>query len=215
MRGTNAKPVRIGVTLAGALLASWSAMPASAGAPGDRSGEEVVDHVCAVCHATGRDGAPKIGDARAWEKRTARGLSSLTKNALDGVRRMPPHGGSLSLNDIEIKRAITYMVNHSGGNWIEPIDRRTAATERTGEQIVRMQCVKCHGTGLNGAPRIGDKDAWIQRAKLGLDGVVRSAIHGHGAMPARGGMADLSDAEMRAAITYMFQRSVNEKKGTP
>jgi cytochrome c5 len=187
--------------------------PAAAVVPaGDRSGEEVVEHVCAICHATGRDGAPKIGDARAWEKRAARGLSSLSKNALDGVRKMPPHGGSLSLNDNEIKRAITYMVNHSGGKWIEPIDRRAAPTERTGKQIVEMQCVKCHGTGLNGAPRIGDKNAWIQRAKLGLDSVVRSAIHGHGGMPARGGMADLSDAEMRAAITYMFQTSVREGK---
>jgi cytochrome c5 len=65
---------------------------------------------------------------------------------------------------------------------------------------------------LNGAPRIGDKDAWIQRAKLGFDSVVRSAINGHGAMPARGGMANLTDPEMRAAVTYMFQTSVKPQK---
>jgi cytochrome c5 len=29
-------------------------------------------------------------------------------------------------------------------------------------------------------------------------------------MPARGGMADLTDAEMRAAVTYMFQTSVKD-----
>jgi len=33
---------------------------------------------------------------------------------------------------------------------------------------------------------------------------VRSAIHGHGPMPARGGLADLTDAEIRGAIVYMF-----------
>jgi cytochrome c5 len=194
------------IALAAALCAL--AAPALSNAAGNRSGQEIVEQVCATCHAGGLDGAPKIGDAKAWEPRERRGLSSLTKNALEGVRKMPPHGGSLSLTDIEIKRAITYMVNHSGGSWVEPIDRTALPPARSGEQIVRTQCVKCHGPGLNGAPRIGDKDAWIQRAKLGFDSVVSSAIHGHGAMPARGGMADLTDDEMRAAVTYMFQKSV-------
>ena len=34
--------------------------------------------------------------------------------------------------------------------------------------------------------------------------MVRSAIHGHGGMPARGGMADATDAEIRAAVLYVF-----------
>jgi cytochrome c5 len=174
----------------------------------DRSGKDVVENVCATCHATGRDGAPKIGDAKAWEPRERRGLSSLTQSALEGVRKMPPHGGNLGLSDVEITRAITYMVNHSGGSWIEPVDRRALPPARTGQQIVEVQCIKCHGPGLDGAPRIGDKDAWIQGAKLGFDSVVSSAIHGHGAMPARGGMANLTDDEMRSAVTYMFQKSV-------
>ena len=196
---------------AAAMLAASIPWALPAAGP-DRTGQEVVDHVCAACHATGRDGAPKIGDAKAWEARSRRGLSGLTENALEGVRKMPPHGGSLSLTDIEIKRAITYMVNHSGGSWVEPIDRRHLPAERTGEQIVKAQCVKCHGPGLNGAPRIGDKAAWVDRARLGFDSVVRSAINGHGAMPARGGMANLTDAEMRSAVTYMFQTSAKEGK---
>jgi cytochrome c5 len=178
----------------------------------DRSGQDIVEHVCAACHASGKDGAPKIGDAKAWEPRMRRGLTSLTASALEGVRKMPPHGGSTGLSDAEITRAITYMVNHSGGSWIEPVDRRALPPARTGKQIVEAQCVKCHGPGLDGAPRIGDKDAWIQRAKLGFDSVVSSAIHGHGAMPARGGMANLTDDEMRAAVTYMFQTSVKPPK---
>jgi cytochrome c5 len=196
-----------------ACIASIGPLTALAAGQGDRSGKEVVDHVCAACHATGKDGAPKIGDHKAWEAREKRGLSALTATALEGVRKMPPHGGSLSLNDVEIKRAITYMVNQSGGSWQEPIDRRHLPVDRTGEQIVKMQCVKCHGEGLNGAPRIGDKAAWIDRAKLGFDSVVRSAINGHGAMPSRGGMPNLTDSEMRAAVTYMFQQSV--KNETP
>lgn len=83
-----------------------------------------------------------------------------------------------------------------------PVHARAA--ERGGEQIVKAQCVKCHGTGVNGAPKIGDQAAWRPRLKNGLDKTVASAIHGHGNMPARGGMADLTDPEVRAAILYMF-----------
>jgi cytochrome c5 len=198
------------VAMIATVLAATGAWGAS---PGDRSGKDVVDHVCATCHASGVNGAPRIGDAKAWEPRTKRGLTALTGVALEGVRKMPPHGGSLSLNDTELKRAITYMVNQSGGNWAEPIDRRNLPAPRSGEQIVKAQCVKCHGEGLDGAPRIGDKAAWVDRAKLGFESLARSAINGHGAMPARGGMANLTDAEMKAAITYMFQQSI-PKEGT-
>jgi cytochrome c5 len=119
---------------------------------------------------------------------------------------MPPHGGNMNLSDLEIERAITYMVNQSGGNWVEPISRTAPPVERTGEQIVKAQCFKCHETGKGGAPKIGDRDAWIPRLKEGLDNLVRSAIKGHGGMPARGGTANLTDSELRSAITYLFSQ---------
>jgi cytochrome c5 len=171
---------------------------------GPRTGQEVVDAVCAKCHATGANGAPKIGDDKAWSKRAAQGLTGLTREALKGVRQMPSHGGNPGLSDFEIQRAITYMVNQSGGHWSEPIDKAAAPRTRSGEQIVQAQCAKCHQTGVGGAPRIGDRSAWIPRLKGGYDPVVRSAINGHGGMPARGGMASLTDAELRSAINYMI-----------
>ena len=76
--------------------------------------------------------------------------------------------------------------------------------ERSGAQVVAAQCIKCHESGLHGAPKIDDRAAWSQRMKYGVDATVRSAIKGHGAMPARGGIADLTDGELRAAILYMF-----------
>jgi cytochrome c5 len=172
----------------------------------ERSGKEVVEAVCASCHATGEHGAPTIGDKKAWAKRTSRGLTGLTKSALKGVRQMPPHAANFKLTDTEIKRGITYMVNQSGGHWTEPISKTTPAAERSGEQIVKVQCVKCHEDGVGGAPRIGDRAAWRARVKQGLDVVVRSAINGHGGMPARGGLANLTDPELRAAIVYMMNR---------
>jgi len=185
------------------LVAAVALQPARAQG-GDRSGKEVVDTVCAACHATGAKGAPKIGDRKAWSKRASQGLTSLTKHALEGIRQMPAHGGNPDLSDLEIGRAITYMVNRSGGHWVEPASAQAMAVERTGEEVVKAQCVKCHRTGVNGAPKIGDRDAWIPRLKLGVDYLVRSAIRGHGGMPPRGGQANLTDAELRSAIIYMF-----------
>ena len=174
---------------------------------GARSGQEVVEAICSACHDTGAQGAPKIGDTKAWSERASQGLTTLTEHAIDGIRDMPAHGGSTGVTDIEIKRAITYMVNQSGGSWIEPLDK---GVERSAEQIVQTQCAKCHQTGEGGAPKIGDQAAWIPRLNQGLTGVVRSAINGHGAMPARGGMPDLTDTELRSAILYMFNPA-----GTP
>lgn len=90
-----------------------------------------------------------------------------------------------------------------------------AEAERSGEQIVNMQCVKCHGTGQFGAPRMDDRAAWAPRMRNGLDATVRSAIRGHGAMPARGGVADLTDTELRAAILYMFYPAGATFKAAP
>jgi len=193
------------VTLVLALTACIGLAPEARAQDKERSGKDVVEKVCSTCHATGAQGAPRIGDKQAWSKRASQGLSSLTDHALTGIRQMPSHGGSPDLTDLEIKRAITYMVNQSGGKWIEPISRKAPPAPRTGEEVVKAQCIKCHETGKGGAPKIGDRDAWIPRLKDGLDNTVRSAMKGHGGMPARGGMADLSDSELRSAVIYLFR----------
>ena len=78
---------------------------------------------------------------------------------------------------------------------------------RSGEQLVRFQCVLCHGAGMAGAPKIGDRNAWEKRANAGLDTLVRSATEGRGAMPPNGGLADVTPQELRGAIDYMLQSS--------
>jgi len=177
----------------------------------ERSGESVVREVCAFCHLQGKNGAPIIGDKKSWAKRKEQGLTSLTQHALDGIRGMPAHGGSAGISSNELERAIIYMVNRSGGDWIEAVDKDALPTARTGEQVVKAKCGDCHLTGRDGAPKIGDRDAWIGRVSKGLEKVIASGIHGRGAMPARGGMADLSDAEMRSAVIYMFAESTAPK----
>ena len=190
----------------GAMLATLvlTILPVNANAQDRaRSGMQVVDTVCAACHRTGENGAPRIGDPQAWASRAAQGLTALTQHALTGIRNMPAHGGSPSLSDFEIERAITYMVNQSGGHWVEPLGGTTPAVLRQSEQIVQTQCAKCHQDGVEGAPKIGDRTAWIARLKRGLDPLVKSAMHGRGAMPAGGGDTELSDLEIQGAVMYM------------
>jgi len=192
-------------TMAWAWMAAAAIAAGTAQAQGEgRSGKEVYDSVCSACHAKGLKGAPRVGDPAAWKKRAEQGLTGLTVHALNGIREMPAHGGSPGLTDLEIGRAVTYMVNRSGGHWVEPASTAALAAERSGRQVVEGQCVKCHRDGLNGAPRIGDRAAWSPRMSQGVDVLVHSAIRGHGGMPPRGGQANLSDGELRAAILFMF-----------
>lgn len=76
--------------------------------------------------------------------------------------------------------------------------------ERSGKEVVAARCSTCHESGAGGAPRIGDKAAWIPRLKSGFDNLVHAAIRGHGGMPARGGLAELTDTEIRNAVAYMI-----------
>lgn len=185
------------------LFTALSAVSAPADAQRrERAGKEVIDAACGACHLSGKDGAPRIGDAAAWAARTGQGLTMLTEHALKGIRKMPAHGGSTGVSDLELQRAIVYMVNNSGGRWVEPAAMRTSAL--TSEAIVQQQCAACHQSGKDGAPKIGDRPAWTPRFAKGLDRLVASAVHGHGAMPARGGMPDLEREDIRDATLYMF-----------
>lgn len=74
---------------------------------------------------------------------------------------------------------------------------------RTGEQVYTGICLSCHGAGLAGAPKFGDATAWGPRVAQGWDTLVKHALEGFNAMPAKGGAADLSDDELKRAVAYM------------
>jgi cytochrome c5 len=88
-----------------------NAQPAASAAPAKaKSGQEVYQQVCAVCHAAGVAGAPKDGDKAAWKARIAQGTPTLYTHALGGIRMMPAKGGNPSLSDAEVKAAVDYLV---------------------------------------------------------------------------------------------------------
>lgn len=184
-----------------ALAAALAGAPA---ATAQRSGKEVVESACAACHARGEQGAPKLGDNKAWRKRSVQGLRSLTQSALKGIRNIPAHAGNAQASDLEIARAIAYMVNQAGGKWPEPGSLHLLAAERTGPQVVNEQCAQCHEAGRSGAPKAGNVAAWRPRLRNGLDKLVAAAMRGHGGMPPRGSRADLTEGEARHAVLTMI-----------
>ena len=78
---------------------------------------------------------------------------------------------------------------------------------RDGATIYNTVCTACHATGVVGAPKTGDKAAWAPRIATGSAALLKSATEGKNAMPARGGAADLTDAELKAAVDYLVGKA--------
>ena len=76
-----------------------------------------------------------------------------------------------------------------------------------GEKIFGATCATCHGAGVLGAPKSGDKTAWGPRIAQGKDTLYKHALEGFKMMPAKGGNAALKDDEVKAAIDYMVSKA--------
>lgn len=87
-----------------------AAVVASASSSEPRSGSDVYTAKCAMCHASGAAGAPKMGDAGGWTARIAKGNDSLYTNAISGFNGMPAKGLCFDCSDDEIKAAVDHMV---------------------------------------------------------------------------------------------------------
>lgn len=83
-----------------------------------------------------------------------------------------------------------------------------AAQDLPGETVYNQACVACHGAGIAGAPKMGDKAAWAARLAQGADTLHTHALQGFqgkgGYMPPKGGRTDLSDQSVINAVDYMI-----------
>lgn len=83
----------------------------------------------------------------------------------------------------------------------------TAAGKADGKKIFEANCAVCHGAGIAGAPKFGDKALWAPRIAQGVSVLYTHAIGGFqgktGAMPPKGGNLALPDADIKAAVDYM------------
>ncbi len=76
-----------------------------------------------------------------------------------------------------------------------------------GAATYQQACAACHMTGAAGAPKLEDKAAWAPRIAQGKDALYSSVLNGKGAMPPKGGQAQLSDDEVKAAVDYIVSQA--------
>ena len=83
---------------------------------------------------------------------------------------------------------------------------------KSGEEVYKSTCAACHGTGVAGAPKVGDNAAWAPLLKKDLAELTKAAITGVKAMPPRGGNPELSDLEVARAVVHMGNQSGGKLK---
>lgn len=76
-----------------------------------------------------------------------------------------------------------------------------------GAKLFRSTCASCHATGVLGAPKIGDKEAWSILADQGRAALYEVAIRGSGMMPHKGMCPKCSDARIEATVDFMLESS--------
>jgi cytochrome c5 len=89
----------------------------------------------------------------------------------------------------------------------EPAAAGTAELPKNGEALFQQTCSACHGAGLAGAPKAGDKTAWGPRIAKGMptlyDHALKGFQGGSGVMPAKGGRTEAPDDLVKQAVDYM------------
>ena len=83
------------------------------------------------------------------------------------------------------------------------------AMAASAEDTYKSACSTCHDAGIAGAPKLGDKAGWAPRLKQGKDALYKSALQGKPgtAMMAKGGFANLSDADVKAVVDMMMAKA--------
>ena len=76
-----------------------------------------------------------------------------------------------------------------------------------GDAVYSANCAACHTSGAAGAPKLGDAGGWAARIAQGYDVLVKHAVEGIRAMPAKGGNPDLDDVEVARAVVYLTNQS--------
>jgi cytochrome c5 len=81
------------------------------------------------------------------------------------------------------------------------------ASAADGQAVYRQSCQSCHASGVAGAPKLADKDAWAPRIATGMDAMMASVMNGKNAMPPKGACMSCSDDDLKAAVQYMVDQA--------
>jgi cytochrome c5 len=178
------------------------------------AGGGVYEAYCTGCHTTGAGGAPKLGDAAAWDPLLKAGIDSVYASAINGKGGMPAKGTCLSCSDTEIKQAVDYMVaatKGEAGKTVVAAPLPKPLTLADGKRLYDENCSICHNAGFKGAPKPGDTAAWLPIIKAGFMQTYINVVSGRLGHPPMGACTNCNDAELKAAIKYMMQQSTTTK----
>lgn len=116
------------------------------------------------------------------------------------AKRIAPVG---QVNTAAVAEQAAQPAAEAGGEQVA----MAAGAEGVGKTIYSGACFACHDQGVLNAPKLGDKEAWGTRLEQGKETLYNSALQGKGTMPAKGGRADLSDDDIKAAVDYMLSQT--------
>lgn len=88
-----------------------------------------------------------------------------------------------------------------------PIPTQALKTISLGKTIYDLHCSVCHNSGMNGAPKLTSYQNWNPLIQSGVDKLYSIAINGNSSMPVKGGCANCSNEDIKAAVDYMINYS--------
>jgi len=84
--------------------------PIASGSERLDDGKRTYERVCAGCHETGVEGAPVVGKAGDWQRRSRLWDAVLLEHAEHGYLKMPAHGNADYITDYDVGAAAEYML---------------------------------------------------------------------------------------------------------
>jgi cytochrome c5 len=109
--------------------------------------------------------------------------------------------------DTQTPQAVSQRLRPVAAEGFTLVDANAPKVLQLGEAVYTAVCAACHTTGAAGAPKLGDAAGWSARIAQGYDTLLKHAIEGIRAMPAKGGNPDLDNVEVARAVVYMANQS--------
>lgn len=79
-------------------------------------GKHIYEISCSLCHTTGFNNAPLLGNHAAWKPIVDAGFFDAYQNMMTGKKGHPPHGACMHCTNEELIAALKYMMTESSNN---------------------------------------------------------------------------------------------------
>ncbi|MCE0722165.1 MULTISPECIES: c-type cytochrome [Legionella] len=184
-------------------------LPPSNDPPSLDRGKQVYFTACVICHQDGAMSAPLLGSSASWyERLKSSGLTGLYRHAIDGFNFMPVKGACVTCSDNDIISAVDFILNESLTR-TQLLDLKSGGAKKypeSGQAVYNAHCAACHNDGKDGAPKIGDKEAWKSLIAKNVDVLIENTVHGKD-HPKNGGCNQCTTNEIIEAVKYMVSQS--------